>query len=237
MGRAQRPRVLVIDDDEQITGFLRRALAYSGFDVDAANGGEEGLRLLGERPPDVLVLDVLMPGTDGVEVCRRVREGEGEGNGAGLPILMLTARDAVPDRVRGLEGGADDYLAKPFALDELVARLRALVRRGGERRSRGRTAFGDLSADAGERRAWRGERELSLSAREFDLLLAFLRQPRQVLSRTQLLDQVWGYAAEVDEHVLEVYVGYLREKLESGGEPRLIQTVRGVGYVLRDPAP
>ena len=223
---SERARVLVVDDDEQITSFLRRALTYAGFNVEVAIDGLTGLERARAQPPDVAVLDVMMPALDGMELCRTLRE-EGD-----TPILMLTARDAVADRVRGLEHGADDYLVKPFALEELVARLRALVRRRGVT-APARRSFAGLGADTATHEAWRGERPIHLTAREFDLLCAFLRQPRQVLSRGQLLDQVWGVTADVDEHVLEVYVRYLREKTEAAGEPRLIHTVRGVGYVLR----
>lgn len=224
---SERARVLVVDDDEQITSFLCRALTYAGFNVEVATDGLTGLERARAQPPDVAVLDVMMPAIDGMELCRTLR-GEGD-----TPILMLTARDAVADRVRGLEHGADDYLVKPFALEELVARLRALVRRRGVT-APARRSFAGLGADTATREAWRHERAIHLTAREFDLLCAFLRQPRQVLSRGQLLDQVWGVTADVDEHVLEVYVRYLREKTEAAGEPRLIHTVRGVGYVLRD---
>ncbi len=224
---SERVRVLVVDDDEQITSFLRRALTYAGFSVEVAPDGLTGLKQARAQPPDVAVLDVMLPVLDGMELCRRLRE-EGD-----TPILMLTARDEVADRVRGLEHGADDYLVKPFALEELVARLRALVRRRGVT-ALTRRSFAGLAADTLTREAWRQERAIRLTAREFDLLCAFLRQPRQVLSRGQLLDQVWGMTAEVNEHVLEVYVQYLREKTEAHSEPRLIHTVRGVGYVLRD---
>ncbi len=221
--------MLVIDDDLQITSFLRRALAYAGFSVDIANGGEEGLNRALLNPPDAVVLDVLMPGLDGLDVCRRLREG------GDVPILMLTARDEVSDRVAGLETGADDYLVKPFALDELIARLRALLRRASRDRGE-RIRFADLELDPGTHEAWRAGRRLDLTAKEYDLLLAFLTHPRQVLSRSWLLEQVWGMGSDVDSHVLEVYVGYLRGKLEAGGEPRLIHTLRGVGYVLREEA-
>ena len=224
----QRVHVLVIDDDEQITSFLKRALAYAGFSVDVAASGEAGLRRALTQPPDVVVLDVMMPGLDGLEVCQRLRAGDD------VPILMLTARDAVTDRVRGLETGADDYLVKPFALAELVARLQALVRRRAPRAPQ-RLQFADLAVDLGTREVWRGDRRIDLTAKEFDLLVAFLTNPRQVLSRDQLLQQVWGLEPGIDTHVVEVYVGYLRQKLEAGGEPRLIQTLRGAGYSVREP--
>jgi two-component system response regulator MprA len=170
----------------------------------------------------------MMPGLDGLEVCRRLREADD------VPILMLTARDDIPDRVTGLEAGADDYLIKPFALEELVARLKALLRRRGSQ-DNSHLSFADLTVDLGTREAYRGPRLLQLTAKEFDLLYAFLRNPRQVLTRDQLLEEVWGFDSGVDTHVLEVYVGYLRQKLEEQGEGRLIHTRRGVGYVLREP--
>ena len=218
-------RILVIDDDRRITALLRRALAYEGYEVDIAPDGAKGLLAARDRPPDLVILDVMMPGIDGLEVCRRLRSG-GE-----VPILMLTARDEVPDRVAGLDAGADDYLVKPFALEELLARVRALLRR----REGGNGAilsFGDLRLDTGRRLAQRGESKIELTTKEFELLTLFLRHPRQVLMRDFILEQVWGYDFGGDANVLEVYVGYLRNKLEDGGKPRLIQTVRGAGYVL-----
>jgi two-component system response regulator MprA len=224
-----RQRVLVIDDDKTITSFLRRALSYAGFEVDVAHDGGEGLERALRTHPGVVVLDVMMPGLDGFEVCRRLREGDD------VPILMLTARDEVSDRVAGLEHGADDYLVKPFAHEELIARVRALLRRRSPE-GRNTARFSDLVVDLGSREAWRGEREVVLTAKEFDLLAAFLRQPRQVLSQQQLLEQVWGFDAEVETHVVPVYVGYLRDKLEACGEPRLIHTMRGAGYILKEPS-
>lgn len=223
-------RVLVIDDDENIRSSLKRALSYAGFAVEVAENGEAGLRQALAAPPDVVILDVMMPGLDGLEVCRRLRSG------GDVPILMLTARDEVPDRVTGLEAGADDYLIKPFALEELIARLRAMLRRRGPEEAN-RLGFLDVALDLGTREAWRGPRSMQLTAKEFDLLEIFLRHPRRVLSRDQLLEQGWGFDSEVDTHVLEVYVGYLRQKLEDAGESRLIHTMRGVGYVLREPNP
>lgn len=219
-------RVLVVDDDESIRTSLKRALSYAGFTVDIAEAGEAGLRQALVQPPDVVVLDVMLPDLSGVEVCKRLRAGDD------VPILMLTARDEIRDRVQGLEAGADDYLVKPFALDELVARLHALLRRRAPN-SGNRLTFADLTVDLGMHEVWRGRRTISLTAREFDLLTTFMRHPRQVLTRDQLLEQVWGYDSEVDSHILEVYVRYLRQKLEETGEPRLVHTVRGVGYVLR----
>ncbi len=224
-----KANLLIVEDEQHLRDGLRFNLEAEGYTVEAVADGETALRKLtaAEARFDVVVLDVMLPALNGMELCRRLRE-DGD-----MPILMLTARDEVADRVRGLEHGADDYLVKPFALEELVARLRALVRRRGVT-ALTRRSFAGLAADTLTREAWRQERAIRLTAREFDLLYAFLRQPRQVLSRGQLLDQVWGMTAEVDEHVLEVYVRYLREKTEAHGEPRLIHTVRGVGYVLRD---
>jgi two-component system response regulator MprA len=221
--------VLIIDDDENICSFLKRALSYAGFSVDVAESGETGLQRALMHAPDLVVLDVLMPGLDGFEVCRRLRAG------GDVPILMLTAKDEVSDRVKGLELGADDYLVKPFALEELIARLRALLRRRAPDNPN-RVRFADLAVDLGSREVQRGHHTIDLTAKEFDLLAAFLRHPRQVLSRDQLLEQVWGFDSEADTHVLEVYVRYLRQKLETAGEPRLIHTLRGVGYVLKEPS-
>jgi len=227
-------RVLVVDDDRKITAFLRRSLALEGYDVVVANSGTEALRIIAGAPPDLLVLDVMMPDVDGLEVCRRIRAA-----GETFPILMLTARDAVTDRVKGLDQGADDYLVKPFALEELLARLRALARRGGPGQSDGNGGqqvlqFADLVLDTATREAIRGSRRISLTAKEYELLHLFMSHPRQVLTRDTLMEKVWGYDYSGESNVLEVYVGYLRSKLEAGGEPRLIQTVRGVGYVLKE---
>jgi two-component system response regulator MprA len=223
-----RERILVVDDDEAITVALRRSLAYEGYTVDVAHDGDEALRKVRQNSPDLIVLDVLMPGLDGFEVCRRVRAADD------TPILMLTARDEVSDRVRGLDAGADDYLVKPFALDELIARVRALLRRREPRERGSLLRFADLAVDQQARQVLRGDREIQLSAKEFDLLAYLARHPRQVLTREQLLDAVWNYQFEGESNVLDVYVGYLRQKLEAAGEPRLIHTVRGVGYVLRE---
>ncbi len=225
-----------MDDDAHITAFLRRALAYEGFGVETAADGEAGLAAARDRPPDLVVLDLMLPGLDGVEVLRRLRAGEDEVGR--LPILLLTARDGVSDRVAGLDAGADDYLAKPFALEELTARLRALLRRR-EPRARRVLRFADLIVDTASREVRRGGRAIALTAREYELLVEFLRHPRRVLTREQLLERVWGIDFEAETHVLGVYVGYLRDKLETqpGGvpDPRLLHTVRGVGYVLREP--
>jgi len=227
-------RVLVVDDDAKITSFLKRGLALEGYEVAVANGGQEALRLVAEQPPDLMILDLMMPGIDGLEVCRRVRAA-----GEELPVLILTARDAVSDRVRGLDMGADDYLLKPFALEELLARVRALLRRQrsaaeGESSHTGTLRYADLQLDTASREARRGDRPVELTAKEYELLALFLSHPRQVLTRDMLMENVWGYDYTGESNVLEVYVGYLRQKLEAGGEPRLIQTVRGVGYVLKE---
>ena len=221
-------RILVIDDDKSITSFLRRALSYSGYSVDVKENGQLGLQSALESPPDLVVLDIMMPGLDGYEVCRRLRAA------GDVPILMLTARDEIRDRVRGLDVGADDYLVKPFALEELQARIRALLRRREPEAPLQVLHYSDLDVDTGSRDVRRGDRKIGLTAKEYDLLTTFLRQPRQVLSREYLLERVWGFNFEAETHVLEVYVGYLRQKLEAGGEARLIHTIRGAGYVLRE---
>jgi two-component system response regulator MprA len=220
-------KVLVVDDEPAVRDALRRALTLEGYDVDLAEDGIEGVTAAATRGPDAIVLDVLMPGLDGLEVCRRIRE-----SGDRTPILMLTARDEVRDRVAGLDAGADDYLVKPFALEELNARLRALVRRraGGDANV---LRFGDLTLDTRTREVTRNGRPIELTRTEFSLLELFLLNPKQVLSRAQIFDRVWGYDFGPSSNALEVYIGYLRRKLEAGGEPRLLHTVRGVGYALR----
>jgi len=223
-----KARILVVDDDPKITSFLRRALALEGYDVNVTNQPAESLRILAEQPPDMIILDVMMPGIDGLELCRRIRAA-----GDSLPILMLTARDALSDRVRGLDVGADDYLVKPFALEELAARVRALLRRGNNGRA-SVLSFADVVIDTGAREVRRSGREIELTAKEYELLVLFLSNPRQVLSRDQLMEKVWGYDFSGESNVLEVYVGYLRQKLEAAGGSRLVQTVRGVGYVLKE---
>jgi two-component system response regulator MprA len=220
-------RVLVVDDDAKITGFLRRALAYEGYQVDVAGGGAAALAHALQAPPDVVVLDVMMPGLDGLEVCRRLRAG------GDVPVLMLTARDEVADRVEGLDAGADDYLAKPFALEELLARLRALLRRR-EAAAPAVLRFADLALDTGSRQARRGARAIDLTTKEFELLNLFLRHPRRVLTRSAIMEQIWGYDFDGESNVIEVYVGHLRQKLEATGESRLIHTVRHAGYVLKE---
>jgi two-component system response regulator MprA len=222
------PRILAVDDDPKILSLMRRGLAFAGYAVDLAPDGETALTVARDRPPDLVVLDVMLPGMDGLEVCRRLRAGE-----PNLPILMLTAKDRVPDRVAGLDAGADDYLVKPFAFDELLARIRALLRRA--RPLEGdQLSFADLTLDPRTREVFRGDRSIDLTTREYDLLEFFLRHPRQVLSRDQLFQGVWGSDFLGGSNVIDVSVMRLREKLEAGGEPRLIQAIRGVGYSLRE---
>ncbi|MDQ3154816.1 MAG: response regulator transcription factor [Actinomycetota bacterium] len=224
--------ILVVDDDRAVRESLRRSLQFNGYTVDLAGDGQQALDALRAQRPDALVLDVMMPRVDGLEVCRRLR-----GTGDDLPILVLTARDAVSDRVAGLDAGADDYLPKPFALEELLARLRALLRRSTPDQEDATLRFADLSLDPVTREVLRGERGISLTRTEFTLLEMFLRHPRQVLTRGRVLEDVWGYDFPTSGNALEVYVGYLRRKTEADGELRLIHTVRGVGYVLRDTPP
>jgi two-component system, OmpR family, response regulator MprA len=219
--------VLVVDDEPALRAALEHALRLEGYEVELAADGEEALHRVSLASPDAVVLDVLMPKLDGLEVCRRLRQ-----NGTRTPVLMLTARDAIADRVEGLDAGADDYLVKPFALEELHARLRALLRRtnGDECLLK----FADLSLDPRTREVRRGERAIELTRTEFLLLELFLRNPRQVLTRSLIFDRVWGYDFGPSSNALEVYIGYLRRKTEADGEPRLIHTVRGVGYALRE---
>jgi two-component system, OmpR family, response regulator MprA len=222
-----RARILVVDDDPRIAAAVRRALVYEGYEVDLADDGRGAIDAARERLPDLVVLDVMLPELDGIEVCRRLRAG------SDVPILMLTARDAVADRVLGLDSGADDYLVKPFAHEELLARVRTLLRRRQPRRAELlRTA--DLVLDVGAHEVRRGERTVELTALEFQLLELFMRNERLVLTRAQILDSVWGFDVETASNVVDVYIGYLRQKLEHDGEPRLIHTVRGVGYVLKE---
>jgi two-component system response regulator MprA len=231
MKAGQSMRILVVDDDPAVSGSIARALRLEGYDVDAAPDGRGALEVLALTPPDALVLDLQLPDIDGLEVCRRLR-----GVGDDTPILMLTARDAINDRVQGLDAGADDYLVKPFALAELLARLRALLRRRFDADGENETLrFADLSLDMATREARRGDRTFSLTRIEFDLLELLLRHPRQVLTREVILDRVWGYNFDSGTNSLAVYIGYLRRKTEAGDEPRLLHTVRGVGYSLREP--
>jgi two-component system response regulator MprA len=222
-------RILVVDDEPALRSSLERALGLDAYDVVLAEDGHAALDRLAAAPVDAVVLDVSMPRLDGLEVCRRLRAA-----GDRTPVLMLTARDAVDDRVDGLDAGADDYLVKPFALRELRARLRALLRRV-EEPGQPDLRFAGLRLDPAAHQAWRDERSLELSRTEFSLLRAFIEHPRQVLTRSQLFERVWGYDFGATSNALGVYIGYLRRKTEAGGEPRLLHTVRGVGYVLRDP--
>jgi len=227
-------RVLVVDDEPAVREALGRTLRFEGYDVELAGDGADALAALGERRPDLIVLDVMMPRLDGLEACRRLRA-----SGDTLPVLMLTARDGVGDRVAGLDAGADDYLVKPFALEELLARVRALLRRsmivnGAAGAAAGPLRYANLSLDPATREVRRGDRPLELTRTEFALLEVFLRHPRQVLTRSTLFEKVWGYDFGASSNSLDVYMGYLRRKLEFGGEQRLLHTVRGVGYALRE---
>ncbi|MER7013338.1 response regulator transcription factor [Saccharopolyspora sp. NPDC000359] len=230
-------RILVVDDDRAVRESLRRSLQFNGYQVELAADGQQALDQLAASRPDAMVLDVMMPRLDGLEVARRLRS-----TGDDLPILVLTARDAVSDRVAGLDAGADDYLPKPFALEELLARLRALLRRAsppeaGPDEHPAALRFADLELDPGTREVRRGERPISLTRTEFALLELLMAHPKQVLTRSRLLEDVWGYDFPTSGNALEVYIGYLRRKTEAEGESRLIHTVRGVGYVLRETPP
>jgi two-component system response regulator MprA len=222
-------RILVVDDERAVRDSLRRALELEGYEIELAGDGREALyRLETDSQPDAVILDVLMPGLDGLEVCRRIRA-----SGSSVPVLMLTARDAVANRVEGLDAGADDYVTKPFALEELLARVRALIRRstdGADEKLR----FADLELDPGTREVTRGGEPIELTRTEFALLELFLLNPRQVLTRSIIFERVWGYDFGFGSNSLDVYIGYLRRKTEAGGKPRLIQTIRGVGYALRE---
>jgi two-component system response regulator MprA len=223
-------RILVVDDERAVRESLRRALELEGYEIELAEGGTEALEVLGSEPePDAVILDVLMPGVDGLEVCKRLRRGRNQ-----LPILMLTARAEVENRVAGLDAGADDYVTKPFALEELLARLRALLRRAGPGPSEV-LRFADLELDPGTRDVRRDGEAIELTRTEFSLLELFMLNPRQVLTRSIIFERVWGYDFGFASNSLDVYIGYLRRKTEVGGRPRLIQTVRGVGYALREP--
>ncbi len=223
-------QILVVDDEPAVRRALERALRLDKYEVELAEDGEDALDRLAERPVDAVVLDVMMPGVDGLEVCRRMRAA-----GDKTPVLMLTARDAIDDRVLGLDVGADDYLVKPFALRELQARLRALLRRSGDDGDAAETLrFADLVLDPVAHEVHRGERPVELSKTEFLLLELFMKHPRQVLTRSTIFENVWGYDFGPTSNALGVYIGYLRRKTEEGGEPRLLHTVRGIGYVLRD---
>ncbi len=226
--RGMKPRVLVVDDDERIAASVRRALDYAGYDVSVAHNGPAAVAAAGSGDPDLIVLDVMMPGYDGLEVARRLRRA-----GNNTPILMLTARTSVPDRVDGLEAGADDYLIKPFAHDELLARVRALLRRHLPEK-REILTFADLEIDVASMEVRRGTRNVDLTTLEFNFLEYFARNPRVVLSRSRIREAVWDLNGDTTSNIVDVYVRYLRQKLEEGGEPRLLQTVRGVGYILKE---
>jgi two-component system, OmpR family, response regulator MprA len=228
---AEQPRILVVDDEPAVQSALARALSMENYDVSQAADGREALEQLGAAPYEAVILDIAMPRLDGLEVCRMLRQG-----GDRTPVLMLTARGEIDDRVAGLDAGADDYLAKPFALRELMARVRALLRRAEDEDEEGlggTLVFEDLRLDLGSHEAWRGQRPLQLTRTEFLLLEMFLRQPRKVLSRSAIFEHVWGYDFGSSSNSLGVYMGYLRRKTEDCDEPRLLHTVRGVGYVLR----
>ncbi len=220
-------RILVIEDEDRIREFINRGLNYEGYRVDTAAYGQTGLDLARENPPDLVLLDLMLPGIDGLEVCRRLRAA------SDVPILMLTAKETIEDRVIGLDAGADDYLVKPFAFDELMARVRALLRRLQPTKPQV-YRFDDLELDTGTRQGRRGDRTFDLTAKEYELLELFMRHPRQVLTREVIFDHVWDYDFGGESNIIEVYVRYLRQKTESNELPRLIHTVRGIGYVLRE---
>lgn len=230
-------KILVVDDEQAVRESLRRSLAFNGYDVSLAEDGVEGLEKIQREQPDLVILDVMMPQMDGLEVCRTLRS-----TGYDRPILMLTARDGVADRVAGLDAGADDYLPKPFALEELLARVRSLMRRAAQEATTvaeepSELVFEDLTMNPQTRDVRRGERSISLTRTEFALLQLLMQNPRVVLARQTILEEVWGYDFPTSGNALEVYIGYLRRKTEAGSETRLIHTVRGVGYVLRETAP
>ena len=219
--------ILVVDDDPEILSLVKRGLTYEGYAVETASNGTEALAKARDREPDLVILDIMMPGLDGIEVSKRLRQA------GSVPILMLTAKGTVSDRVAGLDSGADDYLVKPFAFDELLARIRALLRR--HQPTEGELLrFCDLSLDTGTMEVKRGNEVITLTAQEFDLLELFMRHPRQVLKRDMIYEKVWGYDFGGESNVIEVYIRYLRSKLEGSGQPRLIHTVRSVGYVLKE---
>jgi two-component system response regulator MprA len=229
-------RILVVEDEPGIAGFVRRGLHFEGYEVDVVMDGPSALRALRDRPPDLLILDVMVPGVDGLEIARRLRAAESAEGLPATPVLMLTARDAVPDRVAGLRAGADDYLIKPFDFEELLARIEALLRRTRQQPQvqHELLQYADLTVDLTSHVARRGSRLVHLTAREFELLVLFMRHPDQVLQRNTIMNRIWGEDFYGDSNVLEVFVGNLRRALEANNEPRLIQTVRGVGYVLRE---
>lgn len=223
-------RILVVEDEPQIRHFLKRGLTYKGFDVVVAESGEAALEKIHETAPEMVILDILLPGIDGIEVCRRLR---GMGN-TKLPVLMLTARDEMTDKIAGLDSGADDYVTKPFNFDELVARMRAVLRRvASEAQQAKRIEVGDLLIDTAAREVWRGDDQIELTKREYDLLKLLSHNAGQVLTKAQIFERVWGYDNEAGLEVIKVYMNYLRAKLNAGGKPDLIRAVRGVGYVLK----
>ena len=221
-------QIVVVEDEEKLARFIEMELGYEGYEVSVANDGLTGLTTIRDKNPDLIILDWMMPGMTGVEVCRRLRS-----TGVKTPVILLTAKDEVSDRVTGLDAGADDYLVKPFSIEELLARIRAHLRRTQEDDTE-TLRFDDLSLDRQTREVFRGKRAIELTAKEFDLLEYLLSYPRQVITRDRILEEVWGYDFMGDSNIIEVYIRYLRLKLEAEGESRLIQTVRGVGYVLRD---
>jgi len=222
-----KERILIIEDDKAIVRVLERSLIYEGYEVDTAFNGERGLELAQEKTPDLIVLDLMLPGMDGLEVTEKIRKD------SNLPILMLTARGGLDDRVQGLDSGADDYMVKPFELEELLARIRSLLRRSQSERSIV-LKFEDLKLDTTTRTAERSERMIPLTTKEYELLELFMRHPRQILSREMIFDRVWGYDFGGESNVLDVYIRYLRQKLEGEDESRLIHTIRGTGYVMRE---
>lgn len=221
------PQVLVVEDEPNIADFIRRGLIYKGYEVDVAHSGEQALDLARERPPDLVILDLMLPGMDGLEVCRRMRAADN------VPIIMLTARDATSDKVEGLEAGADDYVAKPFEFDELLARIRAALRRKETSTAATEISLGDLVINRASREVRRAQRNIELTPREYDLLEFLARNAGRVVTKETLFEKVWGYDFEVESDAVKVYIRYLRKKLNDAGEPDLIRSVRGVGYILK----